>query len=89
MLGGSCKGKKRLVSGNLGIAPPYMKKDIIGRAVGSYLQVGGSGERSEHVSSAARSAAERASEVRASAPIELRQGSGGAAPGIFFGYFTS
>ena len=27
---------------------------------------------------------ERASEVRISAPIELRQGSGGAAPGKFF-----
>ena len=39
------------------------------RAVGSYLEVGG------RLSTAARSAAELASEVRASAPIELWQGS--------------
>ena len=53
------------------------------RAVGSYLEGGG------RMSAAVRSAAERASEVRASASIELWQGSGGAAPGKFLGYFTS
>ena len=48
-------------------------------------------ERSEHHSSVARSVTElwlwSVGEVSASVPIELWQGSGGAAPGIFFGKF--
>ena len=52
---------------------------VVLQHLGAVCEVGG--ERSER--EAARSAAERASEVRVSAPIELRQGSGGAAPGKF------
>ena len=47
------------------------------RAVGSYLEVGGVGRARRAFK---RSAAERVSEVCASAPIGLLQGSGGATP---------
>ena len=49
---------------------------VVLQHLGAVCEVGGERE-------AARSAAESASEVRVSAPIELRQGSGGAAPGKF------
>ena len=63
---------------------PWLDKIILCRQPDFVVQIGLCRERSEQPArEAARSAAERASEVRGSAPIELRQGSGGAAPGKF------
>ena len=59
---------------------PWLDKIILCRQPDFVVQIGLCRERSEQPAGfareAARSAAERASEVRGSAPIELRQGSG-------------
>ena len=49
---------------------------------------GGGGCRASESSPAGARAARCVSEVRGSAPIELRRGSGGAAPGKFLGDYT-